>query len=174
MSDAMADPQAEPAGTEVGKRRRDGELRFWLAGEALRNAELRLAAQAATLQSLEARAASLMQWSVTAVLALLAILATHPELQPAAERAGLMLAAAWGCAARATWPAEWGVAGYDPAELLEDASATELEVREACAKGYGDAITANKARLASGGEWLRRAWVCFAAAPVAAFLGLRV
>lgn len=166
-------PTDAPSLIEVGATVREGTLQLWLAQEALRNAELRLAAQAATLQSLEGRAASLMQWSVSAILGLLALAATRGDLIVPAVLGALAMAAAWACAACAVWPASWCVVGHEPEEILGTGLGSQLEELKAGACGYAGGIAENSRRLDAAGSWLRRASVCFAAAPVLGFLALR-
>ncbi|HTZ72078.1 MAG TPA: hypothetical protein VMB71_15590, partial [Acetobacteraceae bacterium] len=120
-----------------------GDLPFWRAKEALRQAELRLGAQAQATQALEGRATSMLGWNVTGGLALGAAIVggSHPwaALTAALSLVGAGLLCVWALVRR-----DWhGVAGYDPRVLLEDRSGSEYEVVVGLAEGYQETIDAN-------------------------------
>lgn len=153
---------------EVGAA--DDALRFWRSVEAVRQGELRLAAQAANRAAIEQRAGALAGWCNAGLLALGAAVfakVTDAQLVAAIAAATLLAAALWFCLA-ALKPRSWGVAGYDPAHLVRWEEASELEIRERMAVGYADGIAMNDARLDLAGWCLRTASLFMAAAPVTA------
>ena len=163
---------SQPADIEVGQIEAEG-LRFWRAKEALRQAELRLTAQAAALATFEARATSLVGWAVAGSTALVtAFVATTlaPELRFAAALAVALLffAAWWG--ADVLRPSRWWTFG-DPKAVLASTYSTELEELEAIAGGLANAISANEARLSSAGRLLKYGFILAAAAPPVALAG---
>ena len=143
-----------------------GDLPFWRAKEALRQAELRLGAQAQATQALEGRATSMLGWNVTGGLALGAAVVggSHPW---AALAASLSLVAAASLCVWALVTREWhGVAGYDPRVLLEDQSGSEYEVAVGLAEGYQETIDANHAAFHRFKALLTVAICLMVAAPV--------
>jgi hypothetical protein len=161
---------------ELGEVAGDG-LRLWLAEQAVRHAELRLAAQAGNLQALETRASSLLQWSVSVALALITLAVTTPALRAPAEAAGVMMALTALFSAWPLLPSPWSISGLSPEVILPDENeqeptSSQLLFLEGTARTYGRGITANDDRLLWFGKSLRLAWFCFAAAPVIAVLAL--
>ena len=103
-----------------------GSLRYWLAREGIRQGELRLAAQVASIQAMEARASSLLTWAVTIATALGAAVADSRYQAPAVCALVPAAAAAFECAI-AMWPRAWDsslpAAGHAPPPLLRSACA---------------------------------------------------
>lgn len=98
---------------EVGQN--GPEFRLWLATEARRQGEIRLAAQASAVAALEARATSILQWSVGIAVALTAVIlgASAPkQLIPCAATLALLGLSALMCVT-ALWPKNWHPGGYD-------------------------------------------------------------
>jgi hypothetical protein len=77
----MSDQQT-PSLIEVGANIQDGDLRLWRAKEAVRQGELRLAAQAAIRTALEARATAITGWAAASFLALAAATAATVGVVP--------------------------------------------------------------------------------------------
>lgn len=159
----MSDPQhQEPI--ETGATGVD--FRLWLATESRRQAELRLASQAATLSAVEARATSLLSWSSGAALAMVAVISQGRLVAPALMVAAAMLSAAI-CCIVALWPRPWCAPGYDFDQLQAPNFSSELEIAEWTAAGYATGIQANLARLLEFNRIMRTAWQFFALAPAA-------
>lgn len=150
-----------------------GKLRLWRAKEALRQAELRLAAQATALASLEGRAQALVGWAAAALTALVAafLLPTGPlGLRAAAAGAAVCAIAALILASLALRPGDWTVIGYEPDGVIGSRASAELYDLEAMASGYAEGIRRNSDRLGAGARTLRHALLAAAGAPVTAFL----
>jgi len=155
---------------EVGAA--DGAFRYWLAKEAVRQAELRLAAQALSLQALETRATTMLGWISAMSLAIAGVMATKSGLAllvPGIILAVPLLVAGWLCVA-ALWPREWNSAGHDPRWVMGESAgepvAVELTVLEAMASSHGDGIEANRRRLRWMGNRVRVSWIALACMPV--------
>ena len=82
--------------------------------------------------------------------------------------AEIFLLSAAACCLRVLWPSKWHPPGHDPTLVLNAPYDTELEVLEAMASGYADAVDHNGRGLTRLERWLRGAWVCFLAAPITA------
>ena len=168
---------ANPAEIEVGQVadpnvKDGGGLRLWRAREAVRQAELRLAAQAAALATLESRAQALAGWLASALTVLVGafLVPTVPtELRAAAAGAAVAAGVALAFAALAVQPGDWTVAGHDPAELMGSTNSAELYDLEAMAGAYAGGIAANVARLAGASALFRRALLAALCAPITAF-----
>jgi hypothetical protein len=154
-------------GTEIGAT--GGDLRYWMAKEALRQSELRLAAQPNSLQAMETRATSILTWSVSVGLALVALWSTGRAEAPAIAAFACTFAAS-AAAVWALWPRTWTVAGHQLSEMQSWTYATELEHLEAMATGNAEAAAANDRRMRAFGQALKVAWVLLAMAPAAALV----
>jgi hypothetical protein len=159
---AVCDPLAisETDGIEVGAN--GDELRYWQAKEAMRNAELRLGSQAATLQAFEARATSILGWLIAVLTTITGAAAVTLNGGQAARAAALCVAfvpatVAIFAAAGVVWPKAWCVPGYEPATVMSECE-NELQQIESFAHGYGTGIGENAHFLAGAGERVRRAW----------------
>jgi hypothetical protein len=152
---------------DVGKV--DDELRLWVAGQAVRHAELRLSSQAIHRAALEARAASLLGWAVTLALAALTLATKPPSPEAGSAAIVVMLCCfiAAACAALVLWPREWGVSGLSPSDLLETERSSELEYQEGIALLYEENIGKNHTSLRLLARWLRASWMCLVIAPLA-------
>jgi len=151
--------------TEVGAA--GGDLRYWLAKESLRQSEARLAGQATSIQAMETRATSLLTWSVTIGIALVAAMVDPHYRWPALGALGCALAAAASCVI-ALWPRPWFSGGHRPSELERLGHATELAFLEQMAMGNEAAAERNEARLRLFARLLRFCWIGLAAAPAVA------
>jgi hypothetical protein len=160
---------AEGSETEVGAA--GGDLRYWLAKEALRQSEARLAGQATSLQAMETRATSLLTWSVTLSMALTAAATDDRFRWPAITGAAFALATA-ATALAALWPRPWFAGGHRPTSLEKLGHDTELGYLEQMALGNEVAADRNEQRLRAFARLLRLCWISFAIAPVAAALTL--
>lgn len=133
-------------------------IRLVQAKEALRQAELRLAAQATALAAIEARAGALIAWSMAGVVAGGAGLFL-PTVPPAAAFASAGLAASLVAAAvagvLALLPGDWGVAGHKPKDVMGEWVTDEEDLFDWLAEGYNDTIAANAARLERASRALR-------------------
>jgi hypothetical protein len=170
---------------DVGAANSDGTLRHWLATQAVSKGEMILAAQIASVARLGTSATSILGWSVTISLALIAgissSLATSAAttgsatsssgiffsqlLWPAVLALAVTLAAAF-CCVIVLWPGYWQPPGHAPDLVLNAPYNTELEVLEALAFGYADAMHANARKLTTLEKWLRAAWIFFFGGPV--------
>lgn len=165
----------------VGAANSDGTLRLWLAQQAVEKGEAMLAAQLASVARISASATSILGWSVTISLAMVAGISSglvpstalvsaatatlHYLLWPATFALLATLTASV-CCVIVLWPAYWHPPAHAP-DLIQSAPyGTELEVLEALAAGYVDAIKANLRRLTRLEKWLRAAWVLFVGSPV--------
>jgi hypothetical protein len=168
QNDGEAPPQFEVGAT-------DSNLRFWRAREALRQAELRLAAQAGLITAIEARATALMGWAVAAALAAVAAYVAQPEraTTPAAAAAAA-LALAFALALAAVWARCWATPGFEPAALLDSDLGSELEEIEAMTLGLGEGIRRNDRRLDQAAWLLRGAWIAFGTSPAVTFAAARL
>lgn len=151
--------------TEVGAA--GGDLRYWLAREALRQSESRLAGQAASLQAMETRATSLLTWSVTLGMALVAAMTDERFLWPAVGGAAVAFLTA-ATVIVALWPRAWFAGGHRPTALDKLGHTTELAYLEQMALGNEVAGDTNEKRLRRFAHTLRLAWISFALAPVVA------
>lgn len=151
--------------TEVGAT--GGELRYWLAKEAMRQSEVRLAGQAASLQAMETRATSLLTWSVTLSVALVAAASTERFFWPATAGAVFALCTA-AMAILALWPRSWFSGGHRPSVLEKLGHDTELGFLEQMAMGNEAAADSNEERLRYFARLIRLCWISLALAPVAA------
>jgi hypothetical protein len=173
-----------PALIDVGAANSDGTLRRWLGQQAVEMGEAILGAQLASVTRLTTSATSMLGWSVTISLALIAAIssALSPPgttgtaasgvavflgnlLWPGIVALGSTLIAAV-CCVIVLWPGYWHPPGHAPDLVLNAPYDTELEVLEALAGGYADAVHANSRRLTRLELWLRAAWLFFAGAPV--------
>ena len=160
MTDAANDD-----GTEVGAAGSD--VRYWLAKEAMRQSEARLASQAVSLQAMETRATSLLTWSVTLALALIAAIADGRFRWPATGGAAFAVVTA-ALAVAALWPRRWFSGAHLPSALEKLGHDTELAHLEQMAIGNERAGDANEQRLRGFAQLLRLAWVSFALVPASA------
>jgi hypothetical protein len=162
---------ASPERDEVDVGEAGDRLPLWLAKEAVRHGELRLAAQQSNLAAMETRATAIFGWSIPTILALGAA-ALSSRFTGAAVGAAVCLAGSAIHCAVALWPQKWGHPGHNPNVLLDMQLSSELEVLEAVAGGYASTARLNDDRLIRFGAWLRTAWVLFIAAPVAGLVGV--
>lgn len=144
-----------------------GDLRYWLAKEALRQSEVRLAGQATSLQAMETRATSLLTWSVTIGIALVAAMVEPHYRWPALGALVCTVIVAGSCVT-ALWPRGWFSGGHRPSDLERLGHATELAFLEQMAMGNEAAADRNEVRLRLFAHLLRLCWVSLALAPVAA------
>lgn len=155
---------------EVGAA--DKQLRLWAAKEAVRQGELRLAAQAANLQAAEGRATSLFGWTNAGVLAGAALFSSHEVNHQALVIASLAAPAflTIGFCLVALWPTTWCETGTDIPWLLAQVAEDDSELRnlEAMAKAYGTALDENSRRLLRFSKLLRGAFISFAATAIVA------
>ena len=151
-----------------------GGLRLWRAREAMRQAELRLAAQAAALTTLEGRAQALVGWAAAAITALVGALfltSAPQQLRIAAAGGAIAMAIALVFALKALAPMTWAVVGHDPIEILDANRDAELYDVEAMARGYSAGIAVNSARLTLASSRLNNSLCAVAYAPVTALVG---
>ncbi len=163
-------PPAAPGLIEVGVRAADGEMDLWRAKEALRQAELRLTAQAQMRASLEARGTAMASWSTVSLLAVVAAGAAAPSwpLRAGAIVAGCMLFAAACAFLHGIRPQpDWGVPGYPPRLVTEVTLPSELEALQSLAWGHQPGILGNTSRLAETSAALRRGGTLLVTAPMA-------
>jgi hypothetical protein len=151
--------------TEVGAT--EGDLRYWLAKEAMRQSEARLVGQAASLQAMETRATSLLTWSVTVSMALVAAATTERFFWPAIGAAAFALCTA-ALAILALWPRRWFTGGHRPSALDKLGHTTELGFLEQMAMGNEAAADLNEERLRRFAGLIRLCWISLALAPVVA------
>jgi hypothetical protein len=148
---------------------RTAELRLALAKEALRQAEMRLGDQAVALAALETRATAIVGWSLAGFVAAgaaLLRLETLPLLAWISPGALAGFSAALCTAALPLLPGGWGVRGHEPSEIQAEWAASEADILEWCADGYGQSISDNAERLAKSSKLVRRAIAYMIAAPI--------
>jgi len=164
-------PIANPTVADIEVGATEGDLRYWLAKEAIRHGEVHLQSQQSNLIAMETRAGAIFGWSIPTILGLgtVASQGHHPgaAIGSAVCLAGAACACAW-----ALWPQKWGHAGYRPGILLSEKLPSELEVLESIAAGYDETATVNDARLSRFWRWLRMAWILFLASPLVGGLTL--
>jgi hypothetical protein len=173
-----------PSEIEVGATVDDGTLDYWVAKETIRQGELRLATQITSMNGIMNRATSILGWSVTISLALIAWLASNnisavpgtlpnpanfPFVKAAIAVATCTLAAAL-CCIPVLWPGEWRGPGHDPNLLRTATYGTEIEMLKAMACGYAQASALNARALGHLIVWLRAAWVFFVVSPAVGFI----
>ena len=161
-------------------REKADELARWVAVEAVRNAEVRLAAQAASLLALEARAMAIIGWASVVVAAGIAAYLT-PALAPHMRYGAIVLAtgfmAAILMAMRVLAPRTgWGVPGIEPEAVLRAPGPSVAHAAAWIAGGYEGLVATNSARLNEAGRRINAALrlivgAFFAAAAVIAALG---
>ena len=153
----MTQQNADQPEIEVGEVADNG-LRLWLAREAQRQAEKRIASQVDIWGKFVTRAASCIGWAVTLTSAFTAA-STQYQYRFLAFPAMLAGAAAI-CAAVVLWPRKWKIPGDIPLyvmDMMDDPNqplSTELEATEALALRGEDSITANSRTLAHYGRAL--------------------
>ncbi len=155
------------------------DLDYWKAKEAIRQAELRLGAQAGSLRAAETRATSLIGWASVLASAAVAfatggwntLLGTAPaasvspvtqDLTGRVGAAWLLVAGALGCiccALWSIWPQRFYLPGQHPQTILGLDGPNELALLRRLARGYGMAMDDNTQRLARAAWWLRAAYV---------------
>lgn len=169
----MAQDNAAEETIEVGAV--DGDLRYWLAKEAVRQGEGRLNAQAAIRTALEARATALTGWAAVSLIAATGAVFTVQKsaAQLGAALAGIVLFIAAAIGIHAVRPRAWSMVGYDPLLITSDDLASELEVLESVAAGLSEGIQANNLRLNAMGRMLRAAGWLLIIAPVAGAIAYR-
>lgn len=160
--DSAGDKSSE---TEVGAS--GPAVRYWLAKEGVRQGELRLAGQTASITAMETRASSILAWSVTIGIALAAA-TLDPRYRVSAGSAVVPAIAAAICCVWALWPRRWDAPGHRYSELERFDYGTELEYLEAIAQGAEQAAEGNDRRLRSFSLALRAAWVFLSLTPVVA------
>lgn len=156
------------------------ELARWRATEAVRNAEVRLTAQAASLQALEARAMAIIGWASVVVAAGVAtyLTRTEPHLRYGAIALATGFMAAILVAMRVLAPRTgWGVPGIDPDAIADAPGPAVADAAAWIAGAYAGTVRANSARLAGAGVQINAALRLmvgsfFAAAAVIAAAGL--
>lgn len=182
-----------PSLIDVGAANSDGTLRLWLARQAMEKGEAMLAAQLAAVARISTSATSLLGWGVTISLAMVAgILSTlassvAAQTAAAASAAVLLHHVLWPavlalladisasiCCVIILWPGYWHPPAHAPSLILAAPYETELEVLEALAAGYVDAINENLTRLNRLEKCLRGAWLLFVGSPMAAAMAYAV
>jgi hypothetical protein len=173
-------PAPDERSIEFGASGSEGNLRYWLAKEAVSKGELFLGSQISALARLTASATSILGWSVTISLALTGVIASSlvprvPSIDViarvvrAAAIAEILLILAAVLCVCVLWPGTWRPPGHHPGRVLNAPYETELEVLESMAEGYAEAVEKNTTGLARLEMLLRAAWLCFVAAPVVGF-----
>ncbi|MBV9735420.1 MAG: hypothetical protein JO209_05880 [Acidisphaera sp.] len=160
LSAGQAGARVQTGLIEVGASDQDGSIRYWIAKETVRQGELLLASQIAEMNSLMARASSILGWSVTIVLALGAALAALHVPASSARDAGLagrffvpvMLTAISSFVAAVVcvfvlWPGRWHAPGHEPRWVASIPFPSELETLEAMGGGYAQAAARNAVAL---------------------------
>ncbi len=143
----------------------------WLGKEMMRQAELRLAAQATALAAMEARATSLLGVCAASVVALGAAAASTWPTSPAKAVAAAVVAISLFSAAiilmRAMRPRPgWGVPGIDPADMSGYEAFAQEECLKVMAGTLSQTLGANSPRLQMFGRALNIAAILMVAAPV--------
>ena len=168
---------------EIGNRFDDfgatgRDLRIWGAREAVKQGELALSASASSIESLSRTATSLLGYSITLSTALLAVGATY------ATRVDGVAAAVAACFsltsgilfASVIRPKRWKQPGQDPRWILEGTFdgdgdySSELDILEAIASGYSEALQENQTAIRSAASRLAFGWWAFLGIPVSAAL----
>lgn len=143
--------------------------------EAVRCAEVRLVAQALALRAAEARATSIVGWSVAGTAAALTVAFGHSapaRFQLAALIVAADLITVGVLACRVLLPGVLTTAGFAPEEILNrPADEDTAQTFYALAEGMGEGIEENSLRLTAAAAHLRFSLYGLAAAPV---LGLLV
>lgn len=162
----------EPGLIEVGEVQADG-LDYWRAKEAMRQGEARLAFQATALMALEARATSLVGWSVAGATAMVSalLIASLPQATAWAAAAALVsLTLAAMAGASVLRPGDWTPFG-NPQALLNSTHKNELTDLQAMAGGLELARSSNADRLKRRGRALALGLLLLAATPAVAAAG---
>ncbi len=150
-----------------------GGLRLWRVREALRQSELRLAAQAAALTTIESRAQGLAGWLISVLTVLIGaflVPSLPPAMRVAAGSAALTAGGALAFVALTLRPNDWTVAGHNPSVLMESTNSAELYDLEAMSLPYAKGIAANSGRLATASAHLRHALLVALCAPITALV----
>ncbi|GAA3684580.1 hypothetical protein [Acetobacter lovaniensis] len=153
----MTQQNADQQQIEVGAIASD-DLRLWLAREAQRQAEKRIASQVDIWGKFVTRATSCIGWAVTLTSAFAAI-STQYQYRFLALPAMLAAMSAI-CACIILWPRRWNIPGDTPLYVMDmmenpkDPITTELEATEALAIRVEDGITANSLTLTYYGRAL--------------------
>jgi hypothetical protein len=150
----------------------DGDLRLWLAREALRQAELRLKGQADALAGFMGRASAVLGWIVAIGCLIAAGLVQSLGHIVAGIFMAIPLIMAAFCCASVMRPRTWNEYGYAPGLLLDSELGSELEEIESMVLGYAPGIAANDRTLVSTATTMQMAYWLFAFAPFAGAAGL--
>lgn len=153
---------------EVGAA--DGDLRLWLSTELMRQGEMRLVGQMGNLQAAEARATSLLGWSIAGLSALAVLAADKLHWAIAILPAVLLFGCAIACL-MALWPKKWHTAGYTADDIAAWKLDSELAIRESIASGYLTSAEENHHKMKRFSVSIRFAWICLALTPPLGFLG---
>lgn len=179
MSEASFASSAQGEG-EIEDGAADGALRLWAAKEAVRQAELRLAAQTANLAAMETRAMTMLGWISAMALAVAGAAVTRPTvilLYTGVVIIAALIISAGNCI-WALWPRSWHSAGIDPEWVVKEGAAsdspTEWTIMEAMADSYATGIRRNDERLEAFGSRLRWAWAALMGVPSIAVIALAV
>ena len=161
----MSEQVDQPA--PYGARGEDYAL--WRAREAVAQAEKLLASQAATMAYHEGRATSLIGWVCADLLAVAAMLGSHPTWPWIIGSVGVILPAlVSGHYLRLVFqPKTWSVTGMRPEWLMQDwPEPTERTTLEGIANHYIGEIERNEQTLHRTYVVVRRAWVWFLCIPI--------
>lgn len=133
----------------------------WLGKEMLRQAELRLQAQAAALAALEGRAGGLLAICGPGILAVGAAIVTRtsPAWFAGALVTGGLLFIAAAILVVFLWPQDWGVVGIDPKHMAVYAECEENDCLAAMAESLSDSVGPNARRLRRLGAAVKLATV---------------
>ncbi|ASL41284.1 hypothetical protein CBI36_13435 [Acetobacter oryzifermentans] len=157
-----------PKTTKCGKTPQSG-LRLWKAAQAIRLAELRLAAQASVLMGAQTRATSMIGWVVAALAASAALAFNTPY-----HIAGAILLVGESItgilAVVAIYPCKWSETGARPEVFMDSPAQTELACQESLALYYQNAIQRNIERLNIISILISAGWIMFLATPILACL----
>lgn len=166
----ICDPLAED---EIDVGATEETLRLWQAKEALRQAELRLAAQTDSRRAFEARVTTLLGWIIaTASVVASGILGTAPARVSVALAMLVPLLIATVTSVSIVWPGWWSNAGYEPHLIFDSALGSELEIIESMAQGYEEGIQRNELWLHRASHLSRAVYGFFALGPLAGAVAL--
>ncbi|MCJ8352725.1 hypothetical protein [Novacetimonas hansenii] len=153
--------------TPYGARGEDYAL--WRAREAVAQAEKLLASQATTMAYHEGRATSLIGWVCADLLAVAAMLGSHPTWAWFVGSLGIIMPSVVSgyYLYRVYQPKKWSVAGIHPEWLMQDwPEPTERTTLEAIARRYIDETQHNEEMLRRAFVAVRMAWIWFLLIPV--------
>jgi hypothetical protein len=147
-------------------------LHLWLAKEAMRQGEMKIAQMSAVFDGFRAQATSLLGWSTTlgSAVTFAAITNNRPLV---AWVGGITTMAEAALCIATIWPVDkWAAGTYMPEKVMATTQDCELQERRALARSLDQMIISNRKLIDRRFKRLRWAWVGMPAIPLVAAVAL--